>query len=77
MKPGFFTMETVHAVMMETDLTKAKALALEAIRAQPDAKTENKSKAQIAIERATSVKALGITLTNFLLAHPSEGLKVL
>ena len=75
MKAGFFTMDTVHAVMKEKDLVAAKLIAVTAIDEIPTAKLENKAKAKADIDRARTVVQLGTTMTNFLLAHPSEGLK--
>ncbi len=75
MKAGFFTMELVHTVMAEKDLFKAKQLALEAIQAMPTATNDNKYKAVAAVNRSSTIVQLGTMMTNFLLAHPSEGLK--
>lgn len=75
MKAGFFTMDTVHEVMKQKTLGEAQAIAYKAIEDMPSAKPENKAKAKAMVDRAKTVNQLGMALTNFLLAHPSEGLK--
>ena len=77
---GFFTMADVTAIN-RLSLIQGKQLAYERLDAfqarHPGVHGANVSKARAAIDRATSVNRLAMTLANFVLAHPSEGLKVL
>lgn len=77
MNTGFFTMEDVYALVDMKTLDEAKAYALGKIKEMPEAKPENISKATAAVNKATSLVKLIQTVTNFVLAHPSEGLKVI
>ena len=74
---GFFTMDDVVAVEKIKDLAAAKAYAVERVEAQLNAKPANISKAKAHIAHAKSVVQLMMTLTNYVLAHPSEHLKVI
>ena len=77
---GFFTMADVTTVSGLT-LVQGKQHAygrLDAFQAaHPGVHSTNLAKARAAIDRATTVNKLALTLANFVLAHPSEGLKVL
>jgi hypothetical protein len=77
---GFFTMETVRQVTA-LNLVQGKQLALQQLDAfqatHPGVHATNLAKARTAIDRATTVNRLALTLANFVLAHPSENLKVL
>ena len=76
MDVGFFTMDIIRNVCYENDLTVAKKIATEAIEKYPHkAQKENIIKAHRMVNNAKTVKDLGISLSNFLLAHPSENLK--
>jgi isopropylmalate/homocitrate/citramalate synthase len=77
-KEGFFNMEIVTAVCNEKDLVKAKQIALDRVEAtKADATPENIRKAINMIEKATTIKNLGLSITNFMFAHPSENLKTI
>jgi len=76
MEVGFFTMDVIRKVCNEKDLMKAKVIATEAVTNYPHhAQNENIVKANKMIDKAKTVKDLGISLANFMLAHPSENLK--
>ena len=81
MKVGFFTMQDVTAVLGEADVASAKRQALTRVTdfaaAHPHVRLENITKASAAINRARTKEQLAMTLANFVLAHPSEGLKVI
>lgn len=78
MKEGFFNMETVQAVCDQTDLNKAKQIALDRIdKTKRYATPENIHKAICMVNHARTVKNLAIAISNFILAHPSEGLKAI
>ena len=74
MKTGFFDIEIVKQMNAAKDFNEAKAIAVSAIEAQPNARPENKKKAMDAINRTKSKNALLIAAGNFMLAHPSENL---
>lgn len=76
-EPGFFTMEDAKVVDSISDLEEAKRYALERIVAQPNALPHNTKKATEAVKAATSKNQLVLTIGSFVMAHPSEGLKVL
>lgn len=75
---GFFNMDLIRAVCECNCIIKGKQLALEAVEAKRKvAKADNVRKAISVIDRAKTVKDLGLTLTNWMFAHPSENLKVI
>ena len=76
-KTGFFTMETVKAVLTMNDLEEAKQFALCAVKQSEAARSTNVDKALAMINKAKTVRDLGINITNFMLAHPSENLKTI
>lgn len=77
MEVGFFTMDTVREVCSQSTLSAAKQVALNAIEKKArHAKADNVVKATKMVNSARSIVALGQGLTNFLLAHPSENLKL-
>lgn len=71
---GFFTVGTLTLINNAKDLAEAKRVALAAVNAQPNARDKNIKKALAVINTAKSKKSLLLSLTNFMLAHPSEGL---
>jgi hypothetical protein len=75
--PGFFNMELITKICSLKDLTEAKNLANETVDLMTKSSAANKQKAKSVIAKATSIQKLGITLTNFMLAHPSENMKVI
>jgi hypothetical protein len=78
--PGFFTMKDAAEVLRKQDLSTAKSYLHDRIKdfvdAHPGTKPENLKKADQMIGRADSIKKLSMAVANFVLAHPSEGLKV-
>lgn len=76
-KTGFFTMDTVKAVMEMKDLEEAKRYAFNVVKESEAARCSNVDKANTMINKAKSITDLGISITNFMLAHPSENLKTL
>ena len=77
MKTGFFTMDHVRLVCNCSDITTARQVALEAINAQEAAKQENVRKAIAMVNKSKTPNALGLAMSNFVLAHPSENLKTI
>lgn len=76
-KTGFFTMDTVSAVLAMQDLEQAKQFAFSIVKESSTARSTNVDKANSMINKATSVKKLALDISNFMLAHPSENLKAL
>lgn len=72
---GFFSIETLNE-MDKLALEEARAIAMEAVNAQPEARPKNIKKAKEAIVKAKSKKELMINVANFMLAHPSESLSM-
>lgn len=78
MKPGFFTMDVVIEVCAQKDLAVAREIAMKSINKMRSYATPgNVAKATLMVERAKDVPKLGQDITNFMLAHPSEGLKTI
>lgn len=76
-KTGFFTMDTVHAVLAMNDLVEAKNFAMSIVKQSSSARSSNIEKACSMIEKAQSIKKLALDISNFMLAHPSENLKTI
>lgn len=74
-KPGFFQIGDLQACG-NLSFVEARNHALNCIKAQAGARPDNAKKAQQAVMKAHNLKGLLITMANFMLAHPSEGLKV-
>ena len=78
---GFFTMKDAAEVLKKEDLAVAKAYLHGKIKAfvdvHPGTKEENILKADKMIGRAHSIEKLSLSVSNFVLAHSSEGLKVI
>jgi len=78
---GFFEMKDAAEVLKQPDLAAAKSYLHDKIKAfvaaHPGTKPENIKKADQMIGRADSVKKLSMSVANFVLAHSSEGLKVI
>ena len=78
MKPGFFTMDVVIEVCAQKDIATARSIAMKSVsKMHGYATAENILKATTMVEKAKDVRKLGLDITNFLLAHPSEGLKTI
>ena len=73
---GFFTVEILKEIETADDLTAAKQRAVNAVNDQPNARAKNTKKALSVITKARSKNELLISLANFMLAHPSEGLSM-
>lgn len=76
-KTGFFTMETVKAVLAMNDLEEAKQFAFSVIQESATARSKSVDKANTMINKAKNIRELGMNITNFILAHPSENLKTI
>jgi glutamyl-tRNA reductase len=74
---GFFTMDTVHAVMAKKNIDEAKEMVNAIIANATTARKENITKARAMVVNANSINSLAMAITNFMLAHPSENLKAL
>lgn len=75
-KEGFFNMETVTKICSEKDLAAARQIAVDRVnKTKQHATPENVRKAMQMIERCNTVSKLGIAVSNWMLAHPSENLK--
>ena len=75
--PGFFTMDHVTRICACCDLQEAKSIALQAITDKTTASPQNAAKATAMIEKALTVKQLGLSVSNFILAHDTPELKVI
>lgn len=80
MKTGFFVQKHVNDVIKMSNIQAAKEYAnsviTEFVKAHTQVKPENVRKAQVMINKAASTVQLAISMQNFVLAHPSEDLKV-
>lgn len=76
-KTGFFTMETVNAVLTMTSLEQAKQFAESVVKQSESARDKSVDKALHMISKAKNVRELGLNIANFILAHPSENLKTI
>jgi hypothetical protein len=79
--PGFFKQEHVHHLMTCSTLSQARSyvdnIVDEFTRAHPTVKPENVQKVHAFVMKARSPLDLAKSVQNFILAHPSEGLKVI
>ena len=71
-----FDIEDVRKVVQMGKLAEAKAYALDKI-ANSTANSKNKTQISEIVKKSTSVNSLATAMTNHILAHPSEGLKVI
>lgn len=77
-KQGFFNMEVITEVCNCKCIVEARKIAIARIEAtKAGATPENIRKAILMVERSTTVKHLGLSITNFMFAHPSENLKTI
>ena len=74
---GFFTMDTVHTILKTKSLDEAKQLTLAIIKTSTEARQKSIDKAITMVHSAKSIANLAQSITNFMLAHPSENLKTL
>jgi hypothetical protein len=70
-----FNMDHVNQVAAMTSLAEAKKFALDILN-NSTANASNKTKIKKVIESSRSVVNLAVAMSNHLLAHPGEGLKV-
>jgi hypothetical protein len=70
-----FDMNQVNAII-NLDILSAQKAALEIVKAST-ATPRNKFKAEQAIRNSRSSRSVAMTMSNFILAHPSNGLKVI
>lgn len=77
---GFFTIEVLNEIDKAQTLAQGKVIAAKSvdkfIEEHPKVKSYNVKKAREVINRSNSLKTLLISVSNFMLAHPSEGLKI-
>jgi len=77
---GFFSMDDVKAVLAAKDLITAKQLITgrvnDFVAAHSKTKSENLTKVTSVVARSRTKEQLAMAITNFMLAHPSENLKV-
>jgi hypothetical protein len=71
-----FNMDHVKQVVAMTNLAEAKKFALEILN-NSTANCGNKIKIKKVIESSRTVTNLAMTMSNHMLAHPGEGLKVI
>ena len=71
-----FNMDHVRQVAVMTNLNEAKKFALDLLN-NSTANATNKAKIKKIIESSRTVLNLATTMSNHLLAHPGEGLKVI
>lgn len=78
---GFFCMDDANAVAAMKDLAQAKQYAhskiQEFVDTHPKAKAANIEKARKMIDASSNINKLVMNIGSLVLAHPSEGLKVL
>lgn len=80
MRAGFFSMENSAEVLKYTNVDEAKAYAnsvVDSYLSKNRPLASNVVKVRKDIAAANSVKNLSFIIANYVLAHPSEGLKVL
>ena len=77
METGFFSMDLINQINKIKDLNEAKQVANSAVNSFKNAKIENTRKALSMVGKCRTVNELVIGMSNFLLAHPSEGLKAI
>ena len=80
MRAGFFSIKNSHEVSRIADLAQAKKYLHDVVDEyllHNKPLESNIVKVRNDIDKATSVKALVFTTANYVLAHPSEGLKVI
>lgn len=77
-KTGFFTMETVNEILKYKNVDDARNyLHLIVQERAGAAKAENISKATMMIDKCKTTRDLALSVSNFILAHPSENLKTI
>lgn len=73
---SIFTMADVHKVI-GMPLVEAKRHAMDVIMQNSTAKDKTKAKAKMMVNKCTTSDKLAFAMSSWILAHPSEGLKVL
>ena len=78
---GFFVQEHVNNIIVMKSIETANKYAMSVIDAfideHPNVHKENILKVKALVSKAKSPQQLAIGIQNFILAHPSEGLKVI
>lgn len=78
---GFFEMSDTNRVLSGVSLGEAKLYLTSKVenfeKSHPGVLITNTSKAYSMINRAKNLRSLAVDVSNFVLAHPSEGLKTL
>lgn len=72
---SIFTMADVHKVI-KMPLADAKRYAMDVIMQNSTAKDKTKAKAKMMVNKCTTPDKLAFAMSSWILAHPSEGLKV-
>lgn len=73
---SIFTMDMVNQVLA-MDITSAKKFALQAIADAEGPKPQTKAKARNVVIKSRDTKKLAFAMSSWILAHPTEGLKVI
>jgi len=77
---GFFNIDDTAVILKQKDLMQAKVFCFDKIetfiKQHPQVKPENVTKTRNVVTKAKTIQALAIAVGNFVLAHPSENLKV-
>ena len=78
---GFFVMADTHNIFREHSLVEAKHYCnlriLNFVEKHPNTNPDNILKAQRMISNAKSIAGLAQAVANYVLAHPSEGLRTI
>lgn len=74
---GFFTMADVKEVEKMNNISAAKAYAHAKIESMPNAQLKNIEKAHKMVDKTRSIKDLMFAMVGFIMAHPSENMKVI
>ena len=77
MKTGFFTMETVNQILSFSTLEESKKFLHDLVKETKNARVENVTKATAMIDKCKTQRDLALSVSNFVLAHPSENLRIL
>jgi hypothetical protein len=80
-QPGFFTMEDATIVLAAPNIFEAKRHAhqriIDYVQVHPDTHKSNITKAENMVNRSSTMRQLAMAISDFVLAHTSENLKVI
>lgn len=74
---GFFTIDVVNEIIKAKTINEGKQIAFDAIKKFPNAKQKSIDKATLMVNNTTNISQLAFAVSNFILAHPSENLKLI